>query len=430
MSCLTSRLPRILLIALTLCGAGRAPAAEEAGTAVAEAPIHADEGRPHIEWRDARQVIGQVAFVYGKVITAPQVGRINFINFDSNRPAQFAGVIFNDHRGKFPESLKDAYVGKNVRMRGMVSTFQGNPQIVLSDPAQIDVIDVLPDLKPLTDRPQGPKEGELVIGAYNVLNLFDNIDDPYRDDEGTPAKPRSELTALAKSIKALNADVLALEEVENRFYLERFVEVFLPDMGYDHVVHFEGNDNRGIDVCLLSRVPVGVVKSHRHLVFPGASGEPRRFSRDVLVVTLLPEGANPIEAWVVHLKSNAGGREFAEPTRVAEAKALRGLIDAELEARPDSEFIVMGDFNDTPESATLKTIVGEGENALWSAATELMDEKPITYNTGEYKSMIDFLLCSPALAKRHISGSTRIIPGSPQETGSDHNPIAAAFRLK
>lgn len=395
-----------------------------------EAVIHPDEGRPHITWEDADKVVGQLAFVYGKVINTRELGRISFVNFDANRPADFAGVIFSDNRDKFPDSLDDAYLGKPVRLRGIVSTYQGKPQLVLTEPDQIEVLDELPQLEPLVPPPRGGREGELVIATFNVLNLFDNIDDPYHADEGTPAKPRKELQALAQAIKTVNADVLALEEVENRGYLQRFVEVFLPDMGYEEVVLYEGNDTRGIDVCLLSRVPVGPVTSYRHVTFPGEQGEPRRFNRDLLAVTIEPEGAEPIEVWVVHLKSNSGGREFAEPIRLAEARALRKLLDAELAAEPDDQIVVLGDFNDTWGSATLETIVGEGETALWSAATELGPDFPDTYNQGEFHSMIDFLLCSPALAKQYVSGSIRILPGSPEETGSDHNPVSATFRLQ
>lgn len=395
-----------------------------------EAAINPDEGRPHIMWEDADKVVGQLAFVYGKVINTRELGRISFVNFDTQRPADFAGVIFQEKRDQFPKSLDDAYLGKAVRLRGIVSTFQGKAQMVLTDPAQIEVLDELPKLEPLVPKPHGGQEGELVIATYNTLNLFDNIDDPYHSDEGTRTKPRKELQMLAQTIKAVNADVLALEEVENRGYLQRFVEVFLPDMGYEEVVLYEGNDTRGIDVCLLSRVPVGPVTSYRHVTFPGPQGEPRRFNRDILAVTVEPEGAEPIELWVVHLKSNSGGREQAEPIRLAEARELRRMLDAELAAEPDDQIVVLGDFNDVWGSPTLETIVGSGPMALWSAADELAPDFPDTYNTGEHHSMIDFLLCSPALAKRYVPGSIRILPGSPAESGSDHNPVSATFKLE
>lgn len=398
--------------------------------AVAQPAIKADEGRPVVEWQDARSVVGQMAYVCGKVIGVPTVGKITFVNFDADRPVRFAGVIFDDKLTNFPKPPAEMYKGKIVKISGTVSLFKDQPQIVVTSPSQIEVLDAMPKLvAPKKATGALAKPGEVVVASYNILNLFDDHDDPYKDDEGTPAKPRAELERLAASIRALNADVIAVEEVENRFYLERFVNVFLPEMGYRDVVLFEGNDGRGIDVGLISRIPVGEVRSRRHLRFPGHSGGEARFNRDVLAVTLEPKDADPFEVWVVHLKSNSGGREAAEPIRLAEARELRRLLDEELTDNPEAQIIVTGDFNDTPESATIKTIVGSGSNALWSAGSDLNDPAAVSYNQGEFRSVIDFILCSPAMQKKYVKGSFQIPQGAVETTGSDHNPIKATFKL-
>lgn len=401
-----------------------------ASPAWAQSAIDPAEGRPVVKWEEARSVIGQTAFVCGKVIGVPTVGKITFINFDAQRPVRFAGVIFDDKLTNFPKPPSEMYNGKIVKISGTVSLFKDQPQIVVTSPAQVEVLDAMPTLVP-PKKASGAmaKPGEVVVAAYNILNLFDEHDDPYKEDEGTPAKPRAEMERLAESIRALNADVIAVEEVENRFYLERFVNVFLPEMGYRDVVLFEGNDGRGIDVGLISRIPVGEVRSRRHLRFPGHDGGEARFNRDVLSVTLEPKDAEPFDVWVVHLKSNAGGREEAEPIRMAEARELRRLLDEELTEDPEARILVTGDFNDTPESETIKTIVGAGTNALWSAGSDLNDPAAVSYNKGEFRSVIDFMLCSPAMQKEYVKGSFQIPQGAVETTGSDHNPIKATFKL-
>lgn len=401
-----------------------------AGQAWAQQAIDPAEGRPVVKWEEARSVVGQTAFVCGKVIGVPTVGKITFINFDAQRPVRFAGVIFDDKLTNFPKPPSEMYNGKIVKISGTVSVFKDQPQIVVTSPAQVEVLDAMPTFVP-PKKATGAmaKPGEVVVAAYNMLNLFDEHDDPYKEDEGTPAKPRAEMERLAESIRNLNADVIALEEVENRFYLERFVNVFLPEMGYRDVVLFEGNDGRGIDVGLISRIPVGEVRSRRHLRFPGHDGGEARFNRDVLAVTLEPKDAEPFDVWVVHLKSNAGGREEAEPIRLAEARELRRLLDEELTENPEARLIVTGDFNDTPESETIKTIVGTGANALWSAGNDLNDPAAVSYNEGKYRSVIDFILCSPAMQKEYVKGSFQIPQGAVETTGSDHNPVKATFKL-
>lgn len=397
--------------------------------AQAQDPIRPEEGRPQVPWQEARSLVGQAAAIYGKVIDVRQVGHITFINFDSQRPARFAGVIFQDRLRNFPVRPEQSYPGKIVRIVGTVSTYKDQPQIVVSRPEQVEVLEAMPQpMRPAAVASREPRPGQLVVGTYNLLNLFDGYDDPYHDDEGTPPKPRIELERLAASIRALNADVLAVEEVENRGYLERFVSVFLPDMGYRHVVLIEGNDTRGIDIGLLSRVPVGKATSHRHVAFAGADGSLRRFNRDLLAVTLQPADARSIEMWVLHLKSNAGGREEAEPIRLAEAQAVRQMLDEELGANPEARIIVAGDFNDTPDSVSTTTIIGQESGVLWSAGSDLNDPSAVTYNKGEFRSVIDFILCSRAMASQYVAGSCRVPQGSVETTGSDHNPIVATFR--
>jgi endonuclease/exonuclease/phosphatase family metal-dependent hydrolase len=369
-------------------------------------PINPDEGRPQVHWNEARQIVGKLAFVSGKCIDVNTAGRVTFINFDTQRPARFAGVIFTENLNKFPKPPKALYTGKFVRIRGTVSTFRGAPQIVITSPDQIEILTTLPPSTLGAESTPTPrrqiKPGQIVVAAYNVLNLFDDHDDPYRDDEGTPPKPREQMQHVAQSIEALNADVIALEEVENRDYLQRFVDVFLPDLGYDNVVLFEGNDLRGIDVALISRLPIGEVHD----------GAPARFNRDVLAVTIEPDGGQPFEMWCVHLKSNSGGREEAEPIRLAEARELRRLLDKAFAANPQARIIVTGDFNDTPGTPTLNTIIGQGSTALWSPASDLPGQPPMTYNTGDFKSMIDFMLCSPAMKARYVNGSFSVPQGS------------------
>jgi hypothetical protein len=269
---------------------------------LAQPPIGANEGRPTVLWQEARQIVGKTAFVTGHVTDVPTVGRITFINFDKQRPARFAGVIFDDNIANFPKPPAEMYNGKIVRIRGVVSLFRDQPQIIVTSPEQVEVLDALPSKSDAPKPMQRQTPGRLVVAAYNTLNLFDDLDDPYREDEATPTKPRDELENLAQSIESLGADVIALEEVENRDHLQRFVEVFLPHLGYENVVLFEGNDMRGIDVALISRVPIGPVRSHRHLKFAGPDGVIRQFQRDVLAVTVEPAGGEPLEIWVLQLK--------------------------------------------------------------------------------------------------------------------------------
>jgi endonuclease/exonuclease/phosphatase family metal-dependent hydrolase len=199
-------------------------------------------------------------------------------------------------------------------------------------------------------------------------------------------------------------------------------------MGYRHVEHFDGNDLRGIDVCLLSRAPIGEVTSRRHLRFVGPDGVERKFQRDVPAITVLPPGGEPIEFWVVHFKSKGDSAETSEPIRQAETTELRRLLDARMAADSAARIVVLGDFNDTRESVSMTTIFGSGPTAMWApVAKETPDSLPVEHP--EWLP-IDFIVCSPAMAGQYVEDSCQVRKAPATVDGSDHDPVFARFRLK
>lgn len=403
-----------------------------ASTVHAESPIGYWESRPVVSWSKAALVADLPATVFGTVSRVTVKPSVTLLQFDDENPSGFTIVFQERFRSRFPNDLSSTYNGRLVAVRGTVSLYAGKPQIQVSSPDRIQLLSSAPEEHPPQRRSSAvkPDATTMTLATFNILNLFDGADDPYTWDETTPAKPRDELARVAQTIRKLNADVLALQEVENRGYLERFVEVFLADMGYVEIVLFEGNDDRGIDVALLSRFPVGPVTSYRHLSFPGADGNPARFERDILAVTVHAGEAEPLEVWVVHLKSNYGGRSQAEPVRLAEAHALRRLLDARLDENPQARIAVCGDFNDYLNSESTRAVLGSSRGALRALADSLPKEKQITYNKDPYRSMIDFIFCSPALASDYVQGSYDVLLGSVSTIGSDHNPVQARFHLR
>ena len=418
-------LPLICFALLVICSV--APAQEAA--------IGRNEGVPIVSWKDAADVVGRTAVVTGKIVNvgATKNNKIHFINFSESDRDAFKLVIFEDTIGNFPADLRDAYLNKLVTVRGIVTLYSGNPQIVLARPDQIKVVDKLPAVF-MPSLPRVRVGNDIVFATYNLRNLFDDVDDPYFNDETTQAKPRDELVRVAAILREINADVIAFQEVESRGYLKRFLEVFVPDMGYKNVVHYEGNDLRGIDVCLASRAPIGRVISHRHLWFVGPDGKSRKFNRDLLRIEILPSGGTPFEAWVLHLKSNHGGREAAEPIRLAEARQVYKLVGARLRQNPQADLIVCGDFNDVFDSATIRTIMGAGQAdrkpILRALFNKVPEDQRITYNREPHRSMIDFILVSPSMARRYVPNSYRIRNGTLEESGSDHNPVYCKFTKK
>ncbi len=390
--------------------------------------IAPEEGLPLIDWTDAEKFVGKRVIVQGKIAATGRSKSITFLNFDNGR--SFTAIVRQGNYDKFPKAPDVMYGNRIVQIRGTISTYRNKPQIEVSSPDQVTIVEKAAattapgDIKTKATRKFTDK---VRIATYNVLNLFDDEDCPYHNDEGTSPKPRHELERLAATIKQLDADVLALQEVENRFYLERFNTAMLSDMGYEHVVCFEGNDGRGIDVAVLSRLPVGPVTSYRHLRWKDSRGLDTGFRRDLLRVRIEPPNAKAFDLFTVHLKSKGGG-DGTEAVRMGEVTAIRGVVDPMLADDPQALFVVCGDFNDTWDSKPIKLMRGEGDSAMEAFQNE-DPEGCVTYNRGQYRSVIDYIFCSPAMAERYVKQSMRVLDGSVETSGSDHNPVSMDFNL-
>src|SRR5581483_10917371 len=110
--------------------------------------------------------------------------------------------------------------------------------------------------------PSGPAPVKITTG----LDPNDPEHAKFRTFKGrlVKGKPAPERAKLAGRIAAMDADVLAVQEVEDVTTLTAFASTDLGGLGYKHIVLVEGNDERLIDVGILSRFPIGAVTSWRH----------------------------------------------------------------------------------------------------------------------------------------------------------------------
>ncbi|MBS1984842.1 MAG: endonuclease/exonuclease/phosphatase family protein [Bdellovibrionales bacterium] len=200
---------------------------------------------------------------------------------------------------------------------------------------------------------------------YNIENLFDTVDSPDTDDaefnaggaQGwTEQILNDKMQNLSEVIHGENAEVLALEEIENPEILKTFVEGPLGDMGYHYVVA-ETQDGRGIRTALLSKFQIVNSVSHKvdcsHWI---DNKGVKKCGRDLLEVTLDTGNATAgryISVIVNHWLSKAGGPE-RDKWRLDEAKAMADLVADIVKNNPDRLVISLGDFNDVLSSNPFK----------------------------------------------------------------------------
>jgi|GEM_PF-806617 len=94
-----------------------------------------------VDWRNAADHYGRYATVEGRIVATHNSGKACFLNFHADYKRYFTAVIFASAFDRFPPSPESFYSGKHVRVTGTIKEYKGKPEIVLSDPGQIQVMD-------------------------------------------------------------------------------------------------------------------------------------------------------------------------------------------------------------------------------------------------------------------------------------------------
>ncbi|NQY65619.1 MAG: endonuclease/exonuclease/phosphatase family protein [Alteromonadaceae bacterium] len=255
----------------------------------------------------------------------------------------------------------------------------------------------------------------------------------------------SDYRELARYAKKLNADIIALQEVENAEYAR---QVF----GDDYDYYFSTKD-------WVQRVGVAVRKSMGYSVkaseYKALDVGRVRYGMDIK----LTKGSKEIRLLAVHLKSgcferkldsvsvdsmkNASKREKKEKKACVKlSKQLKPLEKwVDLRAAEGTPYIILGDFN---RRFSQDIALNYSENSgLWQAIDDEHNEDlwtpTLTRNSdcwgGYYKDYIDHIVLGPKAKKRYIENSFNQLVFDQKYTRklansiSDHCPISIELAL-
>lgn len=206
----------------------------------------------------------------------------------------------------------------------------------------------------------------------------------------------------ARVIKDIDADILGVIEAENRTSLSKFSAQMLQLVGgapYPRVMLIDGNDDRGIDVAVLTRAgfEIGPVRSH----VDDADGQGLIFSRDCPEYSITTPSGETIVVLVSHLKSKGFGSQASSNAKRRRQATRTAEIYTRLLAEGHSSVAVVGDFNDTPDSAALAPLLAGTDLQDVSTHPKFVpDGRPGTFGNGTKGDKIDYILLSPALFGR------------------------------
>jgi endonuclease/exonuclease/phosphatase family metal-dependent hydrolase len=255
------------------------------------------------------------------------------------------------------------------------------------------------------------------------------------------------LLNTARVLDDVRADIVAVVEAESRLALKRFADAGLVDAGrprYPHVMVVDGNDERGIDVGVMSTRDFPLIAQRTHV--DDTDGDGRVFSRDCAEYHFALPGGGRLAVLVNHFKSKGyGGKVASDRTRRRQAVRVAEIY-RELVAEGIDRVAVLGDLNDTPDSEPLAPLL---------TGTDLRDiaehpafhdgGRPGTYGHCTARNKLDYVLLSPPLFAAATGGgiSRKGVWGGrngtlwpiydtmtrPVHAGSDHAAIYADLEL-
>ena len=201
----------------------------------------------------------------------------------------------------------------------------------------------------------------LRVAFWNLENFFDPFVDSTRSyneyteygvQHWTMSRFYKKRNNLYKTILSLSEGnplaIIGLCEVENTFVTTMlFHETPLKKHNYK-VIHYEGDDRRGIDVALVYSIDKLQLIYSEAIKIRGPDNKKIK-TRDILYAKFYDRVGDTLHCFVNHWPSRYGGEKETIYLREIAAQNLKSKVDSLVVSCDDfPKIIIMGDFNDTP----------------------------------------------------------------------------------
>lgn len=218
-------------------------------------------------------------------------------------------------------------------------------------------------------------------------------------------EPTNEMSTrlTARVISDIDAAIIGVVEAEDRPSLVRFNKEMLDDQ-YDHIMLIDGNDERGIDVGLMTQTGFPIRRIRSNVDRNDNIGE--IFSRDCPQYEVRTASGDVVHVLVNHFKSQSGG---GGAKRLRQATAVREIAD-ELTAA-GRHVVVLGDLNEGPPNENVHVA---NFDPLYNNQSPLIDcyslagfdtgPRPGTFDSCGVRNRLDYIFISRSLENAFDSG--------------------------
>jgi endonuclease/exonuclease/phosphatase family metal-dependent hydrolase len=295
-----------------------------------------------------------------------------------------------------------------------------------------------------------PADDTVRVATWNLEHFVDDHDNPYIDagrenDPGSTMDGR--IDRVARALKTMDADLVVLQEAESEAFLNHISRERLSDMGYRFATSTE-SPSWYMNVVLLSRYPLGVVRNYADVVTPIAgqqaeNGEPAAQSLTNHRLWMADVRIGPDATWTLvgaHLKAGRSAEDRG--WRIGQIRFLHTELARLTEDRPNANVLVAGDLNALADSPELRLLLNNpdrpapdslmtGETPRRVQFTDPLAGRPTpTHPSDDPSRQLDYLLPNQPLTNRLVDGSIHVaqpLPLDSMAATSDHLPVEAAF---
>lgn len=274
-----------------------------------------------------------------------------------------------------------------------------------------------------------PAAGEFSVASYNLRHY--SLED--RDGDGVRAepKPAAERRAAVELLGRWKPDVLAVQEIGGTDVLDEFrCALRGVDLEYPHVEHIL-QPGSPVGLAVLSRFPIVARRPKTNDTYRIGDAE-LPVLRGFIDVDIEAPGRYRFRLFVAHLKSKVYHPRGQTEMRRNEARLLAQHVQQALRDQPAANVLVVGDLNDSPDSAPVQKLLGE-------ETARLFDLRPIdavgdawTHHsrTVDVYSRIDYALASASMVPAFVRGKSCVIRDPAAPVASDHRPLFLVFRAR
>lgn len=215
-----------------------------------------------------------------------------------------------------------------------------------------------------------PPPDSVTVAFWNLENFFDPFVDTTRvyneftengGQHWTKTRFYNKRNNIYKAILSFSGaqpiGIMGVCEVENEFVLNAvFAQTPLKRFNY-RWVHYDGPDRRGIDPAIIySKDKFQLI--HSEVIPFHNPNDTAMVSRDILYAKFFDYRCDTLHCLVNHWPSKYRGELETVEARNCAARIVRRKVDSIVALVPEAKIIIMGDFNDTPESPCIREVLG------------------------------------------------------------------------